>query len=124
MLSFVFLICAYHVLIFFFFFNDTATTEIYTLSLHDALPICRARSGPVGCGWVDRLRTNRRARARGPPRVAATWSEAVPQADRLDRRRPVRSPFQRARCGAPHAAACLHRARAPPARAARLVGLP
>src|ERR1022692_3215246 len=26
-------------LVFFFFFNDTATTEIYTLSLHDALPI-------------------------------------------------------------------------------------
>src|SRR2546425_7811635 len=25
---------------FLFFFNDTATTEIYTLSLHDALPIC------------------------------------------------------------------------------------
>src|SRR5690348_18001003 len=24
-----------------FFFNDTATTEIYTLSLHDALPICK-----------------------------------------------------------------------------------
>src|SRR2546429_3873244 len=28
---------------YFFFFNDTATTEIYTLSLHDALPICRPR---------------------------------------------------------------------------------
>src|SRR5256885_10655430 len=28
----------------FFFFNDTATTEIYTLSLHDALPICFALS--------------------------------------------------------------------------------
>src|SRR2546430_4506449 len=28
--------CSY---LFFFFFNDTATTEIYTLSLHDALPI-------------------------------------------------------------------------------------
>src|SRR2546430_4457916 len=27
--------------LFFFFFNDTATTEIYTLSLHDALPISR-----------------------------------------------------------------------------------
>src|SRR5574344_2881014 len=27
-------------IVFFFFFNDTATTEIYTLSLHDALPIC------------------------------------------------------------------------------------
>src|SRR2546422_4983746 len=29
----------------FFFFNDTATTEIYTLSLHDALPISGAREG-------------------------------------------------------------------------------
>src|SRR3712207_9555190 len=29
-------------LFFFFFFNDTATTEIYTLSLHDALPISSA----------------------------------------------------------------------------------
>jgi len=28
---------------FFFFFNDTATTEIYTLSLHDALPICQSK---------------------------------------------------------------------------------
>src|SRR3712207_8291519 len=28
--------------VFFFFFNDTATTEIYTLSLHDALPISEA----------------------------------------------------------------------------------
>src|SRR3712207_7168529 len=28
---------------FVFFFNDTATTEIYTLSLHDALPISRSR---------------------------------------------------------------------------------
>src|SRR2546426_8765289 len=30
----------------FFFFNDMATTEIYTLSLHDALPICRLSPGP------------------------------------------------------------------------------
>src|SRR5438034_8526691 len=42
----------------FFFFTDTATTEIYTLSLHDALPICEAR-----CLWIpssdgmDRCRT-------------------------------------------------------------------
>src|SRR5437868_14559956 len=34
-------------IIFFFFFNDTATTEIYTLSLHDALPISRHRDVPV-----------------------------------------------------------------------------
>src|SRR2546430_7502175 len=38
---------------FFFFFNDTATTEIYTLSLHDALPICseqRRIAAGVSCG--------------------------------------------------------------------------
>src|SRR3712207_9014783 len=35
----------------FFFFNDTATTEIYTLSLHDALPISVAPHGlPAGSG--------------------------------------------------------------------------
>src|SRR3712207_8588019 len=41
--------------LFFFFFNDTATTEIYTLSLHDALPI-------------SRLRASRPASGRGPGR--------------------------------------------------------
>src|SRR2546429_2027531 len=40
-----------------FFFNDTATTEIYTLSLHDALPICRRET-------QGRLRHGRRR----PPR--------------------------------------------------------
>src|SRR3712207_7222566 len=43
----------------FFFFNDTATTEIYTLSLHDALPI--SHRGPV----VERERLE--LRARRPP---------------------------------------------------------
>src|SRR5260370_31734080 len=33
-----------------FFFNDTATTEIYTLSLHDALPICHAGKACGACG--------------------------------------------------------------------------
>src|SRR3712207_7391385 len=33
-----------------FFFNDTATTEIYTLSLHDALPILLGPQGHVGSG--------------------------------------------------------------------------
>src|SRR2546425_6740904 len=32
--------------LFFFFFNDTATTEIYTLSLHDALPISNSGTTP------------------------------------------------------------------------------
>src|SRR6266487_7046791 len=35
-------------LFFFFFFNDTATTEIYTLSLHDALPILLAAGMELG----------------------------------------------------------------------------
>src|SRR2546427_3646042 len=35
-----------HLISVLFFFNDTATTEIYTLSLHDALPILSARGPP------------------------------------------------------------------------------
>src|SRR5579863_7405540 len=37
---------AWAILLSLFFFNDTATTEIYTLSLHDALPICERRAKP------------------------------------------------------------------------------
>src|SRR5438874_9630486 len=41
---------------FFFFFNATATTEIYTLSLHDALPICWSPAfGRVVGGRVRRI---------------------------------------------------------------------
>src|ERR1039457_7725185 len=38
-----------------FFFNDTATTEIYTLSLHDALPICFsiARRAEIPCDATE-----------------------------------------------------------------------
>src|SRR3712207_7120501 len=36
-----------------FFFNDTATTEIYTLSLHDALPICPAHPGEIADDLSD-----------------------------------------------------------------------
>src|SRR3712207_9086149 len=57
----------------FFFFNDTATTEIYTLSLHDALPICAARRRRGRRGPVLEVRRHgdqggRRGAAR-PPRV-------------------------------------------------------
>src|SRR5258708_14751419 len=44
----------------FFFFNDTATTEIYTLSLHDALPICLS----AGAGIADCHRGCQRTGAR------------------------------------------------------------
>src|SRR5215469_17808227 len=51
------------VFLFFFFFNDTATTEIYTLSLHDALPICRPphrRTWWRGCGrWTTDRKSTR-----------------------------------------------------------------
>src|SRR2546426_3648987 len=39
---------------FFFFFNDTATTEIYTLSLHDALPISVRNPARRGVGRIKR----------------------------------------------------------------------
>src|ERR1035437_10931199 len=48
---------------FFFFFNDTATTEIYTLSLHDALPICVClclRFGPDS-RWLGWRSTDRKS---------------------------------------------------------------
>src|SRR3989441_2137333 len=40
----------------FFFFNDTATTEIYTLSLHDALPICPAHEAGEYAAARDQVR--------------------------------------------------------------------
>src|SRR5690554_7573974 len=54
----------------FFFFNVTATTEIYTLSLHDALPILR--SGRARGRGV--LRTEPHARPVGPRGAARTTS--------------------------------------------------
>src|SRR3712207_6956601 len=53
------------------FFNDTATTEIYTLSLHDALPICARRS--------------QGSRALYPPAVRGQDGQGRPQ-DRHDGR--------------------------------------
>src|SRR5256885_6828569 len=52
--------------VFFFFFNDTATTEIYTLSLHDALPIypaaaVRGRDPGGDRDQGDRARVDRKS---------------------------------------------------------------
>src|SRR3712207_6927922 len=61
----------------FFFFNDTATTEIYTLSLHDALPICdrgetsaaeEGGNGHAPQGFRARAGWARAGRGRGPAR--------------------------------------------------------
>src|SRR5688572_33115137 len=50
----------------FFFFNDTATTEIYTLSLHDALPICPA-ARPMAFPWPCGCEAGWRCRRSPPP---------------------------------------------------------
>src|SRR4051794_41336567 len=51
----------------FFFFNDTATTEIYTLSLHDALPISTGSSTSnsvlLDVGWAPSIESSRRLRS-------------------------------------------------------------
>src|SRR5210317_461071 len=53
-----FILLLYSFFFFFFFFNDTATTEIYTLSytlsLHDALPICHIQKSRMPSSACDR----------------------------------------------------------------------
>src|SRR2546425_11065486 len=56
-------------LFFFFFFNDTATTEIYTLSLHDALPISSQPARPPTTSQ------NRRRRSPSPSAASSIRSE-------------------------------------------------
>src|SRR5689334_24685234 len=62
----------------FFFFNDTATTEIYTLSLHDALPISgrsRRRSEKICRGFRREDRDADRSLVVGRPPVQDARSE-------------------------------------------------
>src|SRR3712207_7158779 len=70
----------------FFFFNDTATTEIYTLSLHDALPICPSgrprRARRPASGW-SRHRLRCLAKVHG---VAAGRADGTDQQDRKSTR--------------------------------------
>src|SRR5260370_21225466 len=65
----------------FFFFNDTATTEIYTLSLHDALPISASTvlTGPAS--WFARTSLSLRAMQPTPE------THAIVQADQPARSR-------------------------------------
>src|SRR3990167_10420965 len=63
----------------FFFFNDTATTEIYTLSLHDALPICRPNSQSHSA-----IPEGKRRRSQVPP---GEGRKSGPSPDSLERLR-------------------------------------
>src|SRR5688572_33448126 len=60
-----------------FFFNDTATTEIYTLSLHDALPIsapaCSSPTRPTPTRWAGPT-----ARSSAPSVPPPPWSWSPP----------------------------------------------
>src|SRR6266540_5402945 len=78
---------------FFFFFNDTATTEIYTLSLHDALPICRHDRRDRGvAGNEERHHPDDRADAaderRDAEKGAAARRDHLPAAGELEEQRP------------------------------------
>src|SRR5256885_8803089 len=72
--------------IFFFFFNDTATTEIYTLSLHDALPIYPANPDQYEpCSDTEpRVLTSRGPTTPGPLRRSPTRTlPAIPGSVRV-----------------------------------------
>src|SRR3712207_7926843 len=61
-----------------FFFNDTATTEIYTLSLHDALPISSGDAAADGTSVYEALREGRcylAMEALGPGAGFRFWAE-------------------------------------------------
>src|SRR2546425_10102373 len=68
----IFIALSVYLFFIFFFFNDTATTEIYTLSLHDALPILRLRLSWPAKGSISRSSTNRSIRTH---RLVACRSE-------------------------------------------------
>src|SRR5256885_6066798 len=67
----------------FFFFNDTATTEIYTLSLHDALPICQHCHRLLSQGRSDHV-SDPGGRHRG--RVRGRRARVLVVAPRQDRK--------------------------------------
>src|SRR3712207_7218799 len=66
-----------------FFFNDTATTEIYTLSLHDALPILRNRPAII---WGVSILVTLRCRNKGRSDVAVRFGVALTRRDRKSTR--------------------------------------
>src|SRR5258708_21930532 len=78
---------------FFFFFNDTATTEIYTLSLHDALPIFQLQPLPrgfllhgLGQLQVERVLLREQGHADGAGRAGAGARLCKRRADRKSTR--------------------------------------
>src|SRR5690606_41463755 len=79
-----FTLCTAYIVVFcrFFFFNETATTELYTLSLHDALPICLvvalAYAGGLGVlGFIAYAAAKRRGAPAAADDGVPDWSVTV-----------------------------------------------
>src|SRR3990172_13385547 len=112
-----------NIIVILFFFNDTATTEIYTLSLHDALPIC-ARLVALAEPAVLARRAHRLARdVRGAPGALGGDDHPAAHDGVLPELRHVSDPraaaVARAARRARPPAACRRRApRPPPGRSA------
>src|SRR2546430_12924879 len=73
-------------LFFFFFFNDTATTEIYPLSLHDALPIFAVRALADVPVRIERGAARREIGDRGVDEMRRRHGEAGGRSDRKSTR--------------------------------------
>src|SRR3989454_9755746 len=92
-----------------FFFNDTATTEIYTLSLHDALPITTRERAGEGEILKDSLAVEGHGdgsvriprRSSGTSRVCSNWRSSMSSG--FER---VASPWRSTRCGGRAAPSC------------------
>src|SRR5690348_17607207 len=69
----------------FFFFNDTATTEIYTLSLHDALPISGENSVQE-CFGVERINADIATVSQGFDRAVAPGASETFRIRTIDRK--------------------------------------
>src|SRR2546430_15576593 len=91
----------------FFFFNDTATTEIYTLSLHDALPIsmgAAARGSFTGCAFCHEVKAT--AKDRKSTRLNSSHSQISYAVFCLKKKKPgAAGPVRRRRRSMP--ARCL-----------------
>src|SRR5437899_8445527 len=81
----------------FFFFNYTTTTQIYTLSLHDALPISACSSG-FEKSWASRIRST----ASHPSIGRSAWRASTSARNRRARRNPWRRDRKSTRLNSSH----------------------
>src|SRR3712207_7714183 len=91
-----------------FFFNDTTTTEVYTLSLHDALPISRSRRRAIVPPWICAPEA---MAARARPRARLSGWTAPPRSSIQDRKS---TRLNSSHANISYAVFCLKKNQAPP----------